>query len=157
LRTHVLHEDETLSVGDDLGRVKRLLEVVDELLLVTLELGVWTAELLAGTHALVLERGQAPRKDSLANESHGLAQVECVDGSPFAGTLLARGIEDLLDKRCPVVVVEVEDVAGNFDEEGVEHALVPLGKDVRNLLVGNLEAALQDVVGLPRTLVRPAK
>ena len=123
-------------------------------MLVTLELGVRTAELLAGAHALVLERGQASRKDSLADERYGLAEIERVDGSPFAGTLLTRGVEDLLDKGCPVVVVEVENVAGDLDKEGVEYALVPLGEDIRNLLVRNLEATLQNVVGLPRTSVR---
>lgn len=147
--TYVLHQDEPLRVGDDLRGVQSLLEVLDELLLVAAELrDLGTPQLLAGTGTLRLERRQAAGEDGLADERHGLAHVESVDGRPLARALLACRVEDLLDERGAVVVVEVEDVAGDFDEERVEDALVPLGEDVGDVLVVHLEAALHDVVGL---------
>ena len=49
--TYVLHEHEALGVRDDLGGVKGLLKVVDELLLVTREVGGGALEELGGTGA----------------------------------------------------------------------------------------------------------
>ena len=63
------HEHEALGVGDDLGRVQRLLEVIDELLLVALEgLLLGTGDDLARACALGLDRGQATREDGLADK-----------------------------------------------------------------------------------------
>lgn len=146
--TYSLHEHEALCVGDDLGSVKSLLEILEELLLVTLELWCWARESLAGTGALALERRQTSGEHSLTNESHWLAHVQCVDGSPLAGTLLTCSIKNLLNQWFTIVVVEVKDIAGDLDEERVEHALVPLGEHIGNLLALEAETALEDVVGL---------
>ena len=72
-QTHLLrcltHEHEALGVGDDLGGIEGLLEVVDELLLVTLEgLLLGTVDDLAGAHTLGLERRQAPSEDCLSDK-----------------------------------------------------------------------------------------
>ena len=72
---------------------------------------------------------------SLANERHGHAEVESVNGSPLASTLLASRVEDLLEEWGSIVVVEVHDIAGDLNEEGVEDALVPLGEHIAHLLV----------------------
>ena len=146
--TYGLHEHEALGVGDDLGGVKSLLKVGDELLLVTGEVGGGALELLAGADTLSLEGRKAAGEDSLADESYGLAQVEGVDGGPLAGTLLASRVEDLLEEGSSVLVVVVHDVAGDLNEERVKHALVPLGEDVTDLLVGHANTTLHDVVGL---------
>ena len=146
--TYSLHEHEALGVGDDLGGVKGLLKVGDELLLVTGEVRGGALELLAGAGTLGLEGGKAAREDSLADESYGLAEVKSVDGGPLAGTLLASRVEDLLEEGSAILVVVVHDVAGDLDEERVEHALVPLSEDVTYLLVGHANTTLHDVVGL---------
>ena len=63
------HEHEALGVGVDLGSVEGLLEVIDELLLVTLESFLLGAsDDLAGTCTLILNRRQATSKDSLADQ-----------------------------------------------------------------------------------------
>jgi len=61
LASGLLHEHEALSVGDDLGGVESLLEILEELLLVTLELGGSADELKlgGGSSTLVLDGGQA--------------------------------------------------------------------------------------------------
>lgn len=146
--TYGLHEHEALGVGDDLGGVKGLLKVGDELLAVAGEVRGGTLELLAGAGALGLEGRKAAREDSLANESHGLAHVKGVDGGPLAGTLLASRVEDLLEEGSAILVVVVHDVAGDLNEERVKHALVPLSEDVTDLLVGHANTTLHDVVGL---------
>lgn len=146
--TYSLHEHEALGVGDDLGGVKGLLKVGNELLAVAGEVGLGALELLAGASALALEGRKAAGEDSLADESHGLAHVEGVDGGPLAGTLLASRVEDLLEEGSAILVVVVHDVAGDLDEERVEHALVPLSEDVTDLLVGHANTTLHDVVGL---------
>lgn len=64
------HEHEALRVRDDLGGVESLLEIIDELLLVTLEcLLLWTSNDTTGANALFLDGGQATREDGLTNES----------------------------------------------------------------------------------------
>ena len=152
--TYGLHEHEALGVGDDLGGVKGLLKVGDELLLVTGEVRGGALELLAGADTLSLEGRKAAREDSLADESHGLAEVKSVDGGPLAGTLLASRVEDLLEEGSAILVVVVHDVAGDLNEERVEHALVPLSEDVTDLLVGQANTTLEDVVGLEFLLVK---
>ena len=60
----VLDEHEALRVRDDLGGVQRLLQVVDELLLVAAEGGHgWALEDLGGACALGLEGGEAAGED----------------------------------------------------------------------------------------------
>ena len=146
--TYSLHEHEALGVGDDLGGVKGLLKVGDELLLVTGEVRGGALELLAGAGTLGLEGRKAAGEDSLADEGYGLAEVKSVDGGPLAGTLLAGRVEDLLEEGSAILVVVVHDVAGDLNEERVKHALVPLSEDVTYLLVGHANTTLHDVVGL---------
>ena len=63
------HEHEALGVGDDLGSVEGLLEVIDELLLVTLEgLLLWSSDDLARPCTLGLDGRQAASEDGLTNE-----------------------------------------------------------------------------------------
>lgn len=143
-----LHQHETLGVRNDLGGVESLLKVVKNLLLVAGEFDVGAGELLAGTSALGLQGGQASGEHGLTDQRDGLTHVEGVDGGPLARALLAGRVEDLLDERGAILIVVVEDVAGDFDEERVEHALVPLGKDIAHLLVAHAEATLHHIVCL---------
>ena len=63
------HQHEALSVGNDLRRVQRLLEVINELLLVTLEwLLLWSRDDLARSCTLGLDSGQAASEDGLTNK-----------------------------------------------------------------------------------------
>ena len=147
--TYGLHEHEALGVGDDLGGIQGLLEVIDESLLVTGEFrNSGALEKAAGTDTLVLEGRQAAREDSLADQSDGHAKVEGVDGGPLAGTLLTSLVEDLLNEGSTIVVVEVKDVTGDLDEERVQNTLVPLGEHIGDLLGGETKTTLEDVVGL---------
>jgi hypothetical protein len=82
------HQHETLSIRDDLGGVKSLGDIVDELLLVTSELGLGASEDLRGTNTLVLDGGEAAGKDSLTNQGDGHAVVEGRDDGPLTGSLL---------------------------------------------------------------------
>lgn len=75
MKAHLLggltHEHEALRIGDDLGRIESLLEVIDELLLVALErLLLGTGDPLAGPDTLLLEARQATSENSLADERH---------------------------------------------------------------------------------------
>lgn len=63
------HEHEALGVGDDLGGIKSLLEVIDELLLVTTEwLLLRTGDDLGSTDTLLLDRRQATGEDGFTDE-----------------------------------------------------------------------------------------
>jgi hypothetical protein len=144
----VLDEHEALGVGDNLGGIQSLLEVIDEGSLVTLELGSRAGEDGAGTATLILEGGQAAREDGLADKSNGHAEVKSVDSGPLAGTLLTSLVKNLLNEGSAIVVIVVENIAGNLDQEGVKDTSVPLGEDVTNLLAGQAETTLEDIVGL---------
>ena len=121
------HEHESLSVRDDLGSVKGLLEVVDKLLLVALEgLSGRSGEDLGSSNSLLLEGREASGKDGLTDKGDGHALVEGVNGGPLSGSLLSSSVEDLLDHGDTVSVVELEDVSGDLDQERVEDALLPL-------------------------------
>jgi hypothetical protein len=138
-----------ISVRDDLGRVEGLLEVVDKLLLVALErLLLGSTKNLGSLDTFALEGGKATGKDGLADQSDRCTHVEGVDGCPLASTLLASLVGNLGDQRLAVFILEAKDVAGDFDEERVEHALVPLFKNVGDLVLLEAEAALEDIVSL---------
>lgn len=144
----LLDEHEALGVGDNLGGIKSLLEVVDESLLVTVELGGRATKDGAGTDTVRLESTQATGEDSLANESDGHAQVKGVDGGPLAGTLLTSLVKDFLNKRRSIVVVVVEDVTSDFDQEGVKDTFVPVAENIGDLLDGEAQTTLQKVISL---------
>jgi len=150
LTSSFLHEHEALGVRDNLGGVQSLLEILEELLLVTLELGCSADELKLGGSGgtLVLDGRQASGKDSLGNEGHGLAEVKSVDSGPLTGTLLTGLVEDLLNEGSAIIVIEVHDISGDLNQERVQDALVPLGENVADLLAGETETALHDVVSL---------
>lgn len=64
------HQHEALGVGDDLGGIQRLLEIVNEELLVASErLLLWARDNFASTDTLLLDSRQATCKHSLANKS----------------------------------------------------------------------------------------
>ena len=148
------HEDESLGVRDELGCVEGLLEIVDEHLLVTRELLLLgTRDGLAGADTLVLDGRQASCEDSLTDQGDGGTSVQGSDCGPLAGSLLASGIEDLGDEGLAVNgVVVSEDVVGDFDEEGVKDTGVPLLEDVGDLTLGEIETALEDIVGFGNKL-----
>lgn len=150
LLSGLLHEHETLGVGDNLGGVKRLLEVLKELLAVTSELGLASNEWedLRGFGALSLDGRQATGKDGLSNQGNRHTEIKSVDGSPLSGSLLSSGVKDLLEEWGSVIIIEVHDIAGDLDQERVKDALVPLGENITNLLSGHTETTLHDVVGL---------
>lgn len=144
-----VHEDEALRVGDDLGGIQSLLEVVNKLLLVALEwLDLWAGKDLGGAASLLLEGGKAAGEDGLTNECDGLSEVKSVNGCPLSSSLLSSRVEDLVDEGHTVVVVESENVSGDLDEERVENAVVPLLEDVGNLWLLETETSLEDIVGL---------
>ena len=78
--------------------------------------------------ALVLQRRKAARKHGLADQRDRLAGVERTDDRPFAGALLAGGVQNLVDQRRAVLVLLGKDVARNLDQVAVELALVPLAR-----------------------------
>lgn len=137
------------NARNDLGSVKGLLEVINELLLVALEgFNLRASELLGSGNTLVLDGGQAASEDSLANESDGHAEVEGIDGCPLSGSLLTSNVSNLGDEGLAIVIVVAEDIAGDLNEEGVEHALVPCFEDVGNFCLLKTKATLENVVGL---------
>ena len=77
----------------------------------------------------------------------GHASIESSNRSPLASTLLARRIKNLGNQRLAIIIVELQDVGGDLNEEGVEDTLVPGVEDVRNLVLGEAETTLEDVVG----------
>jgi hypothetical protein len=148
MQSYVLDEHEALGVGDNLGGIQGLLKVVDESLLIALELGGRATEDGAGAATLVLESAEAAREDSLTDQGDGHAEVKSVNGSPLAGTLLASLVEDLVNKGSAIVIIVVEDITGDLNEERVENTSVPLGENITNLLGGETETTLEDIVGL---------
>jgi hypothetical protein len=121
------HEHESLGVRDDFRGVKSLLEVVNKLLLVALE-GVscrWGNN-FGSPDTLVLEGRETSGKDGFTDEGDGHTLVKSVNGGPLSGTLLSGRVENLLDHRSAVSVVESENVTGNLDQERVEDTILPL-------------------------------
>lgn len=146
--TYVLDEHESLGIGDNLGGIQGLLQVIDESLLVTGELGGGAAEDLASLDTLILDRTEAASIDRLTNQGHGHTEIQRVHGSPLASALLASLVEDLLNKRNAVVVIIAEDVTRDLDQEGVKDTLVPLVEDLSDLGGMHAQTTLHNIVCL---------
>jgi len=143
------HKHESLSVRDNLGSVKSLLEVIDELLLVTSEgLDLRSTNNLGGANTFGLDRGEASSEDGFSDKSNGHSEVESVDGSPLSGTLLGSGIEDLGNEGSTIFVVVPEDFGSDFDQVGIEDTLVPGLEDISDFTFGHSETTLEDIVSL---------
>lgn len=145
---HLLNKHESLGVGDDLGSVESLLEVVNKLLTVSLEVRLGSLEHLAGSDTLVLERAETSAEHGFSDQSDRHAEIESVDSSPLAGSLLTGSIKDLLEQGGAIVVIVAEDVTGDFNQEGVQYALVPFLEDITNLSWGHTQTSLHDIVRL---------
>jgi len=78
--------------------------------------------------------------------------VEGSDSSPFTGTLLSSRVENLVNHVFTIVILELEDVGGDVDQEGVEDTLVPLEEDIRDFIIGEIETMFEDVIGLSNQL-----
>lgn len=148
VKAYVLNEHEALGVRDNLGGIKGLLKVINEGLLVTFEAGGRATQDGAGAATLILKGAEAAGEDSLADKGDGHAKVQGVDGGPLAGTLLASLVKDLINKGSAIVIVIVEDITGDLNEEGVQNTGVPLGENITNLLGGQTQTALEEIVGL---------
>ena len=109
-----------------------------------------TLEDLRGGDALFLEGGDAAGEDGLGDGRGGDAHVEGVGGGPFAGAFLAGGVEDDVDEGFFLRerILLLEDVGGDFDEEAVEGAGVPLAEDFAHFGGLEPEEALHEGVGL---------
>ena len=94
-------------------------------------------EHLGSGYALLLLCGQAACEHGLSDQRERNPLVEGCDGRPFAGTLLAGGIEDVVEHIFAVVVLLGEDVAGNLNQIAVEVALVPFCENLVHLLVAH--------------------
>jgi hypothetical protein len=75
------HEHKALSVGDNLGGVESLFQVVDKLLLVAVEsLFLRTRDDLASANALLLEGRQTPGEDGLSDQGDCGKVSNCKEG-----------------------------------------------------------------------------
>jgi hypothetical protein len=151
VKSYLLHQHEALGIGNNLGGVQGLLKILKELFLVALKLAAAARDVLklGGSLAtLGLDGRQATGQDSLGNQSDGHTQVQCIDGGPLASTLLASLVKNLLNKRLAIVIIVVHDVTGNLNQERVQDTLIPLGENVANLLAGETQTTLHDIVGL---------
>ncbi len=99
-------------------------------------------------HAFVLQRGNAARINRLGHQRDRNAQVLRIDDRPFAGAFLAGGVENLVHERRAVGVLERQNVARDFDEIGIQFALVPFGENLVHFRRAHAEAVFQNVVGL---------
>jgi len=82
VRTHILgglaHEHESLCVGDDLGGIESLFEVIDELLLIAVEgLFLRASDNFASADTLLLEGRQTPGENSLSDQSNYRRVSDC--------------------------------------------------------------------------------
>ena len=126
-----------------------MLEVVDELLLVTGEgLDLRSTEDLGSTNSLVLDGRETSSKDGFSDQSDGHSEIESIDSGPLSGTLLRSGIGDLGDHSFTVVILEFEDFGGDLNEVRIEDTSVPLLEDGGDLVLSHVESTTQDVVSL---------
>merc|ERR1711971_742754 len=146
-------QHEALRVRHDLARVQSLTDRLDEGLLVSRVASLrWTLQDRTCLFSLRFQTGQAPCKHTFSNERYRHPILESRDGRPLPGSLLTRGVPDLLQQELPLVVLVLQDGRGDLDQEGVELALVPLVEDLAHLIVAHAKSVLHQMVGLANKL-----
>lgn len=80
------------------------------------------------------------------------ASIKCGNGRPLASAFLPSFVQDLGDDGNAIIIVELQDVRGDLDEEGVEDTLVPLFKYFCDLLFMEVKATLEDVISFGNQL-----
>jgi len=61
-------------------------------------------------------------------------------------------VEDLGDEGFSIIVLETEDIVGDFDQERIEDTLIPPLENVGNFVLGKSETTFQDIVRLSNKL-----
>jgi len=72
------------------SRKRDLFEFVDEfrfLLIIAFEFGRRTSEYLGGADSFIADCGKTTSEDGFSNQGDGLAEIKCIDSSPFTSTL----------------------------------------------------------------------
>jgi hypothetical protein len=153
--------DEPLGVAADLGGIERLAHRLDELVAAhrgpeALDRAGGTAKDAGGPHATVLLGGERAGEDRFRDERGGHRELQGLAAGPGAGSLLPRLVEDHVDQRVAGLgIADREDVARDLDQVAVEHAGVPFGKDVVQLVVGHAQTIGEQAVGLADELHVP--
>jgi hypothetical protein len=74
------------------------------------------------------------------------ASVKSSNGCPLASAFLPSLVQDLSNEGNVIIIVELQDIRGDLNEEGIEDTLVPLLKYVCDLLLMQAKATLEDVI-----------
>ncbi|MPM79426.1 hypothetical protein SDC9_126459 [bioreactor metagenome] len=112
-------------------------------------------ENLAGLNALTLLAGNAAGEDRLYDQGKRHPCMEGADAGPLTGSFLACGVKDLVQQIRSILFLEGEDILGDFDEIGVQVALIPLGEHLVHLLVAKAGQAPHQVIYLSYELHVP--
>ena len=127
LLTFSFHKHEALSIGDDLGGIKREADVLNHLSLgLWGEVGLgrnWAFEEARSGHALFLEGREAASEDSFADEGDRHADLEGTNGGPFTGSLLASTVKDVLNGWLASGILVCKDGRRDLNEIRVELTL----------------------------------
>src|SRR5665647_2383979 len=137
-----------LGVGDDLGAIEGPAHLLYEGRPVVLGRVSGPGQHPGRRHPLLLEGGEGAGEDRLADEGDGHPSIQGGDHRPLAGALLARGVQDLVHQGGAVLVLLGEDLAGDLDEVAVQLPLVPLGELLGQLVGGEAQGVLEQLVGL---------
>lgn len=80
------------------------------------------------------------------------ASVKGSNGCPFASPFLPSLVQNLGNEGNAIIVVELQDIRGDLNEEGIEDTLVPLLKYICDLLLVKAKATLEDVISFGNQL-----
>ena len=115
-----------------------------------------TAQDLAVAHAAALITGDDARIDRASDGRHRDRQIDGVLHRPLAGALHARAVHHLIDEEAEATAIlgiaGAEDAGRDLDEEGLQLAFVPAGKDFGQLFIAKTADAAQQVIGLGNEL-----
>ena len=146
------HQRIALGVGDDLRGVQGLADLLDKGHAIPLEHHFGAGELLGSRHALFLGSGQAAGKHRLADEGQGHAFVQRRDARPFAGALLAGGVQNHVHQRLAVLVLVGQNVPGDLDQIAVQFALVPFGENLAHFVRRHAQIIPHQLIGFANEL-----
>mmetsp|Transcript_3825 Transcript_3825/g.8257 ORF Transcript_3825/g.8257 Transcript_3825/m.8257 type:complete len:521 (+) Transcript_3825:110-1672(+) len=158
-------EVKSLSVRADLSAVESVANILNELLLVDLGHLGGSIEKRGHDRASVLVGGNVASVKSSAHTTGSNAVLSCRLHGHASSTLRSSAVEDHVENVAGLVALELlavvmvhigialgKDLAGDLNEEGVELSLVPVAKDLGQLVVVKASNSLEDGVSLTDAL-----
>ncbi|GCK97659.1 hypothetical protein BvCmsG79A_01564 [Escherichia coli] len=143
---------EALGVRNDFAQIQSTTNFFDELSLVASWLRLRARENFRRGNTLIFQRRDITCKHRLGNQRQRFAEIQRALAGPFTGTFVCCFIQNHINQVVTVFIFFGEDVFGDVDQVAAQFTVIPLGKDLCQFFVGEVQATFKQRIGFSNQL-----